>query len=108
MEPVISKGLGQEFANIKAKYSGTFHWDRMLQPFEARVAAILDCVPHCLRKRLVKEQTTICFDRQVAVAALGASGTKSLLVADCIKKRTALPEVNQVTIIWVPKHSSIQ
>ncbi len=33
MEPVISKELGQEFANTKAKYSGTFHWDRMLQPF---------------------------------------------------------------------------
>ncbi len=52
----------------------------------------------CLRKRLVKEQTTICFDSQVAVATLGVSGTKSLPVADCIKKLTALSEVTQVTM----------
>ncbi len=25
MEPIISKGLEQEFENTKAKYSGTFH-----------------------------------------------------------------------------------
>ncbi len=54
--------------------------------FQAEVAAILDCVTSCLRKRPAKEQTTICTDRQVAVAALGASGTKSLLVMDCLKK----------------------
>ncbi len=52
------------------------------------------------------EQTTICIDSQVTVAALGVSGTKSLLVADCIKKVTALSEVNQVIIIWVPGRSS--
>ncbi len=37
MEPVIRKGLGQEFANIKAVYSGTSHWERMLQPFRQRL-----------------------------------------------------------------------
>ncbi len=62
--------------------------------FQAAVAAILDCVTSCLRKRLVKEQTTICTDSQVAVAALGEHGTKSLLVENCIEKLTALSEVN--------------
>ncbi len=76
IKPVISKGLGQEFANTRAKYSGTFHWDRMLLAFQEEVVAILDCVISCLRNRLVKEQTTICTDSQVAVAAVGASGTK--------------------------------
>ncbi len=70
--------------------------------------AILDCVTSCLRKRLVKEQTTICTNSQVAVAALGASGTKSLLVADCAEKLTAQSEVNQVTIMWVLGHNDIQ
>ncbi len=37
MKPVISKGLVQEFANIKAKYNGTSHWDRMLQLFKQRL-----------------------------------------------------------------------
>ncbi len=37
-----------------------------------------------------------------------ASVIKSLLVANCIKKLTALSEVNQVTIIRIPGHSSIQ
>ncbi len=32
MEPVISKGLEQKFANTKGKYTGTFQWDMMLQP----------------------------------------------------------------------------
>ncbi len=31
------QGTGQEFANIKAKYNGTSHWDRMLQPFRQRL-----------------------------------------------------------------------
>ncbi len=99
MEPVISMGLEQEFANTKAKYNGKFHLDRMLV-FRAEVESILDCVTSCLTKRWVKEQTTICIDSLVAV--------KSLSVADCIKKLTALLEVNQVTIIWVPGYSGIQ
>ncbi len=37
MEPVISKGLGPELANIKGKYNSTSHWDRMLQPFRRRL-----------------------------------------------------------------------
>ncbi len=76
--------------------------------FQAEVVAILDCVASCLRKVLVNEQITICTDSQAAVAVLAASGTKSLLVADCIKKHTVLSEVNQVTIIWVPWYSGIQ
>ncbi len=87
MEPVIGKGGGQESANTKAKYSGTFYWNRMLHiAFQVEVAAILDCVTGCLQKRLVKQQATICTDSPVAVAALGASRTKSLLVEDCKKK----------------------
>ncbi len=72
------------------------------------VAAILDSTTSCLRKRLVKEKITICTDGQVAVAALAASGTKSLLVADCIEKLTVQLEVNQVTLMWVPGYSGIQ
>ncbi len=37
MQPVISKELGQEFANTKAKYRGTSHWDRMLEPSRHRL-----------------------------------------------------------------------
>ncbi len=77
-------------------------------PFQAEVAAVLDSVTSCLRKRPVKEQITVCTDSQAAVAALAASGTKSLLVADCMEKLTALSEINQVTIMWVPGHSGIQ
>ncbi len=43
-----------------------------------------------MKKRLMKEQYTICTNSQAAVAALVASGTKSLLVADCTEKLTAL------------------
>ncbi len=56
----------------------------------------------------MKEQITICTYSQAAVAALAASGTKSLLVTDCIEKLTVLSEVNQVTIVGVPGHSGIQ
>ncbi len=57
--------------------------------------AILDCVTICRRKKLVKEQITICTDSQAAVAELGAGGKKSLVVADCIEKLIVLSEVNQ-------------
>ncbi len=75
-----------------------------------RGTVTLECVTGCLRKRLMKEHITICTDNQAAVAALAASGTKSksLLVVVCIEKLTALSEVNQVTITWVPGHSGIQ
>ncbi len=76
--------------------------------FQAKVAAILDCVTSCLRKRPVTEQIPICIDSQAAVAALAASETKSLLVADCVEKLTVLSRVNQVTIMWVRGHSGIQ
>ncbi len=56
----------------------------------------------------MKDQITICTDRQAAVAALAASDTKSLLVADRIEKLTVLSEVNQTTIIWIHGHSGIQ
>ncbi len=100
-------GLGQEFANIKAKYSGTPHWNGMQQPFRQSFWQYLT-VWSCLRKGLAKEQITMCTDSQAAVAALTASGTKWLLVADCIEKLTVLAGVNQVTIMWVPGYSEIQ
>ncbi len=53
--------------------------------FQVEVAAIPDCVTSCLRKRLVNEQITICTDSQVTLAALAESGTKSLIVEDCIE-----------------------
>ncbi len=70
--------------------------------------AILGCMTSYLKKRLGKEQITICTDSKVAVAALGVSGTKSWLLADCIENLTTLSKVNRITIMWVPGHSSIQ
>ncbi len=103
MEPVISKGLGPEFVHTKARIQWHISLGQDTTAFQAEVAAIQDCATNCLRKRQVKEQTTICTDsKQVAVADLGASGVKLLFVVDCIKKLTAMSEVNQVTIIWVP------
>ncbi len=72
---------------------------------QMRLFVICVCI---LRKILVKKQITIRTDSQEAVAALRASGTKSLHVADCIEKLTALSELNQVTIMWVPGHNGIQ
>ncbi len=88
--------------NTVAHFTGTGCYS-----LSGMVAAIPDYVTSCLRKRLVKEQATICIDSQLAVAALGVRGTKSLLVVDCMKKLTALLEVNQVTIIWIPGNSGI-
>ncbi len=108
MEPVISNIDWAGICKYQSKIQRHILLGQDATAFQAEVAAVLDCVTSCLRKRLVKEQTTICTDSQVAVAVLGASGTKSLLVADCIKELTAVLKVNQVTIIWVPGHSSFQ
>ncbi len=81
------------------KYQSKIQWHISLgqnaTPFWAEVAAILNCVTNCLRKRPVKEQITICTDSQAAVAAQAASGTKTLLVADCIEKLTVQSEVSK-------------
>ncbi len=75
--------------------------------FQAEVATILDCVTSCLRKKLAKEQITICTDNQAAIAALAANGAKSLPVADYIEKVTTLSEENQITVMRAPEPSSI-
>ncbi len=107
------KGMSGLHTHGACNQQGTCKYQRKLQwhislgqdatAFQVGVAAILDCVTSCLRKRLV-----IYTHSQVAVAALGASGTKSRLVADCVEKQTAMSEVNQVTIMWVPGRSGIQ
>ncbi len=93
----------QRIGTVICKYQSKIQWHISLghhdTAFQAEAAAILDYVTSCQRKRLVKEQITIRTDSQAAVAALGTSGTKSLLVADCIEKLTPLSEVNQVTIM---------
>ncbi len=84
------------------KYQSKIQWHISLgqdaTAFHVDVATILDCLTSYPRKRLVKEQTTICTNSRVAVAALRASGTISLLVLDCTEKLTALLEVNHVTL----------
>ncbi len=72
-----------------------------------RKSPILDCMTSCLRRRLVKEQINIC-TWWVATAALVTREKKSLLVADCVEKMTALSEENQVTTMWEPWRSGIQ
>ncbi len=71
------------------KYQSKTQWHISLgqdaTPFQAELAATLDCVTSCLRKRPAKE-ITICIDSQSALAALAVGGTKSLLVADCMEK----------------------
>ncbi len=93
------------------KYQSKIRWHISLGQdatvFQIEVAKILNSVTSCLRKRLVKERIIICTDSQAAVAALGASGIKSLLVPDCKENLTALSEVNQVTTMWVPKQGRI-
>ncbi len=87
------------------KYWSKIQWHISLgqdaTAFQAEVAAILHCGTSCLRKRLVKEQITICTDSLAAVAALAACVTKSRFVADCIEKLTVLLEVNQVIIMYL-------
>ncbi len=76
--------------------------------FQVEVAAIPDCVTSCTKKDTGKEQIIIFTDSQVAIAALAARGTKSLLVTNCVENLTALLEENQLTIMWAPGHRGIQ
>ncbi len=102
------QATGAGICNYQSEIEWQISLGRDATAFQAEVAAILDCVISCLKKGLVKERITICSDSQAAVAALAASDTKSLHVADCIEKLTVLSEVNYVTGMWVPRHSGIQ
>ncbi len=102
------QGTGAGICKYQSKIQRHISLGQDATAFQPELAAILDCVTSCLRKRLTKEQITICIDIQAAVVSLGANGTKLLLVAGCIEKLTALSEVNQVTIMWVPGCSGIQ
>ncbi len=82
------------------KYQNKIQWHISLgqdaTAFQAEVMTILHRVTSNLRKKLVKEQITICTDSQAAIVALAGSGTKSPLVADCIEKLMALSEESQI------------
>ncbi len=76
------QGTGAGIGKYQSKIQWYISLGQDATAFQTEVVAILDCVASCLRKRLMKEQITICTDSQAAVAALAASGTKSMLVAD--------------------------
>ncbi len=88
-------------------YSRWFSLHQKATAFQADVAAILVCVAGCLKKKLFKEQIIIFSDSEVAITALGASMTRSLLAADCMERLTALSEKNRASIVWTLGYSSI-
>ncbi len=105
--PVLSEELEQGFASIKAK-----QWHISLgqnaTSSQVKVMAILDYVTSFLKKKLVKEQSTICTDSKAVITARVASGTKSLFVTDCMKKLTVMSEENQIIKMWLSGHCRME
>ncbi len=91
-EACNQQGTGAGICKYQSKIQWHISLEQIATAFQAEVATIPECVTSYLRKRLGKEQITICTRSQAAVAALAASGTKSLLV-DCIETLTVLSEV---------------
>ncbi len=98
MESVICKGLGR---NLQISMQILWHISlgQDAAAFQAEVAAALDCVTSCLKKRLMKEQINVHWLPSSSCSP-GSQWYKITLVVDCIEKLTVLLEVNQGTYSW--------
>ena len=75
--------------------------------FQAEVLAICSCANYCLNNEYSAKKINICSDSQAALKAIESWHFTSKLVLECRNAVQELSRHNEVTLLWVPGHSSI-
>jgi ribonuclease HI len=75
--------------------------------FQTKIYAILQCACENIRSAYKHKQILNCSDCQAALKALGNLEVTSGLAAECLDALSVLASLNEVTLAWVPGHSSI-
>jgi ribonuclease HI len=72
--------------------------------FQTEIYAILICACENIRRAYKHKQILIFSDRQAALQALSSPKVTSGLAAECLDALSALANLNDVTLVWVPGH----
>jgi len=75
--------------------------------FQAEIYAILACAHEIQMNNRPEKYVSIFSDSQVALKALQAAKTKSLLVQQCQEALNNISAHHIVGLFWVPGHSGI-
>ena len=75
--------------------------------FQTEIYAILQCEYENIRRAYKNKQILIYSDSQAALKALSGPKVTSRLVAECLDALFALASLNEVTLVWVPRHQGI-
>jgi hypothetical protein len=75
--------------------------------FQTKIYAILQYACENIGSTYKHKQILIFSDSQAALKALGNLKVTSELVAECLDALSVLASLNEVTLMWVPGHSSI-
>jgi ribonuclease HI len=81
--------------------------DEYATAFQTEIYAILQCAYENIRRSYKNKWILIFSDSQAALKALNGPKVTSRLVAECLDALSALANLNEVTLIWMPRHQGI-
>jgi len=78
-----------------------------LPVFQTEIYAILQCACENIRRAYKNKRVLTFSNSQAALKVLGSLKVTSGLVAECLDALSALANLNEVTLAWVPGHRGI-
>jgi hypothetical protein len=100
-------GTGSGICGFRPNRSYFFPLGKYATVFQTEIYAIFQCAYENIRRAYRNKRILIFCDRQAALQAPSDPKVTSRLVAECLDALTALADLNNVTLIWVPGHQGI-
>ena len=102
-----NSGTGSGIFGLRSNRSFSFPLGKFAKVFQTEIYAILQCACENIRRAYKNKRILVFSDSQAALKALGRPKVTSGLVAECLDALFALASMNEVTLIWVPRHHGI-
>jgi hypothetical protein len=99
--------MGSGIFGLRPNRSLNFPLGKFATVFQTEVYAILQYARENIRRAYKNKQILIFSDSQAALKALSSPKVTSALVAECLDTLSALACLNEVTLVWVPRHQGI-
>jgi hypothetical protein len=93
--------------SIKPNISYSFPLGKFASVFHTEIYAILLCVYENIRRAYKNKWILIFSDSQAALKALSGPKVTSRLVEEYLDALSVLASLNEVTLVWVPRHHGI-
>jgi hypothetical protein len=100
-------GIGSGIFGIRSNRNFIFPLGKYAMVFQTKMYAILQPACENIRRACKHKLMLIFSDSQVTLKALSRPKVTSGLVAECLDALSALASLNEVTLMWVPRHCDI-